>query len=636
MRQLTGATALAIGVWAAAATLFHLYTAGFGFFEPREQRSIHLAFLLPLAFLLYPATPDRSPQHRPSLPDAVMALLALGCCIYSYLESPRINLRFENVDPLLPGEWLWGILMTVLMIEALRRAVTPVLAGLVVVGIAYLFTTEYMPGILNYRHLALSEIVETMYLLNGMGIFGSITGISSTMVAIFIIFGAFIEGSGIGRLFHNAGTRLTGQQAGGPGKVAVVSSALFGTISGSSTANVFTTGSFTIPAMIRLGYRRPFAGGVEASASVGGQIMPPVMGAGAFVMAEITNIPYSQIIIAATIGAVCYFFMILVSVHIEARRLGLKGVAPEDVPPWRAVWQDIHLLLPVLVLLALMAIDFSPHYSAFWSILSVFACCWLRRHTRVGPQAVWNMLVAGGRNMVVVALACAGAGIFVACLTVTGLVISLSTVITSISEGNLLIAGMLLMVTTLILGMGVPTTAAYIIGASIGAPILVKLGVPVLGAHLFVFYFAILADATPPVSVASYAAASIAKAEPMQTGLVAFRLSLAGFVIGYSYLYTPSLMMIGPVDEIIGQIAVNLVGLTILASAMFGYCRWRVHWLWRPPLAALALVTVLIETYPVWPRVGLLAVVLAMLVWLPQVFALGSFGTNPIPAEAKK
>lgn len=636
MRRLTGPTAIAIGIWAATATLLHIYTSGFGFFEPREQRSLHLGFLLPLAFILYPARPGRSPEGRPSLPDWVLAALAVATCVYSYVESPRINLRFENVDPLLLGEWIWGSAMTILIVEALRRAVTPVLAGLVAIGIAYLFVTEYMPGILNYRDLGTSEIIETMYLLNGMGIFGSITGISSTMVAIFIIFGAFIEGSGIGRLFHNAGTRIAGRQSGGPGKVAVVSSALFGTISGSSTANVFTTGSFTIPAMIRLGYRRQFAGGVEASASVGGQIMPPVMGAGAFVMAEITNIPYSQIIIAATIGAVCYFFMILVSVHFEAKRLGLEGVAAADVPPWRAVLDDLHLLLPVLVLLVLMAFNFSPHYSAFWSILSVFACTWMRRHTRIGPRQVWNILESGGRNMVVVALACAGAGMFVACLTVTGLVISLSTIITSLSEGNLFIAGVLLMVTTLILGMGVPTTAAYIIGASIGAPILVKLGVPVLGAHLFVFYFAILADATPPVSVASYAAASIAKAEPMQTGLVAFRLSLAGFVIGYSYLYTPSLMMIGPFWEIVGQVAVNLIGLTILAAAMFGFCRAPIHPAWRLPLALFALALVLLESYEVWPRVAVVAAALAIMIWLPQVFSLGRIAASPLPAEANK
>jgi len=633
MRALTGTTALAIGAWAAAAALFHLWTAGFGFFEPREQRSFHILFVLPLAFLLYPARPGRSPATHPSQVDWLLALLATLPQLYSYWEAHRINLRFENVDALTQGEWLMGILCTVLVVEAIRRAVTPVLAGLISTGIVYLFVTEYMPGILNYRDLGLSEIVETMYLLNGMGIYGSITGISSTMVAIFIIFGAFVDGSGIGRLFHNLGNRIAGRQAGGPGKVAVVSSALFGTISGSSTANVFTTGSFTIPAMIRLGYRRHFAGGVEAAASVGGQVMPPVMGAGAFVMAEITNIPYSQIIVAATIGAICFFFMILVSVHFEAKRLRLRGIDEADVPRWSTILRDAHLLIPVGVLLGLLMIDFSPHYSAFWSVVAVLAVSWLRRHTRLYPRDIWAILVNGGRNMVVVALACAGAGMFVACLTVTGLIISISTIITSASGGNLFIAGFLLMITTLILGMGVPTTAAYIIGASIGAPILISLGVPMLGAHLFVFYFAILADATPPVSVASYAAASIAKAEPMRTGLVSFRLALAGFVIGFSYLYTPSLMMQGPVFEIFGQVLVNLLGLTILAAAFFGFFRAPIHLSWRILLVPIALITVLLETYDEWPRILLELVLLAALWLLPGVFRLG-LADQPRPKQA--
>ena len=630
MRNLHGKIGFAIAVWAAAATLFHLWTAGFGFFEPRTQRSFHLLFLLPLAFLLFPAG-EKSPKDGPSAADWGLALLATLPNLYSWWEAYRINLRFENVDPLLPAELVLGTLATLLILEALRRAVTPVLAGLLAAGILYLFVTEYMPGILNYRDMAFSEIVETMYLLNGMGMYGAITGISATMVAIFIIFGAFIDGSGVGRLFHNLGTRVAGRQAGGPGKVAVISSALFGTISGSSTANVFTTGSFTIPAMIRLGYKRSFAGGVEAAASVGGQIMPPVMGAGAFVMAEITNIPYSQIIVAAAIGAVCYFFMILVCVHLEAKRMRLQGCDPSEVPEWSVILKDLHLLVPVIILLVLLFRDFSPHYAAFWSIVSVLPISWLRRETRIYPRQLWSILVAGGQNMVIVALACAGAGMFVACLTVTGIVISFSTIITSFSGGNLLLAGVLLMITTLILGMGVPTTAAYIIGASIGAPILIGMGVPVLGAHLFVFYFSILADATPPVSVASYAAASIARADPMRTGFAAWRLALAGFVIGYSYLYTPALMMEGPALEIVGQILVNLLGLTILAAGLFGWFRVDLGPLMRLALVLGGLVLALLETYDAWPRVAVELALLAALYWMPALL-----GTTPEKVPARK
>ncbi|MBL8704297.1 MAG: TRAP transporter fused permease subunit [Rhodospirillales bacterium] len=627
MRELKGRVGLAIAVWAAAATLFHLWTAGFGFFEPRTQRSFHLMFLLPLAFLLYPADPKRSPTDRPSWLDGLLAAAGVAVNVYSYWQANRINLRFENVDALTTGEWIAGIVATILMLEALRRAVTPVLAGLLAIGIAYLFVTEYMPGMLNYRNMSTEEIVETMYLLNGMGMYGSITGISATLVAIFIVFGAFVDASGVGRLFHNLGTKLTGRQSGGPAKVAVVSSALFGTISGSSTANVFTTGSFTIPAMIRLGYPRHFAGGVEAAASVGGQIMPPVMGAGAFVMAEITNIPYSDILYAAFLGAVCYFFMILVNVHFEAKRLQLQGVDPRDIPAWNTVVADLHLMLPVLVLLALLSVDYSPHYAGFWSILTVVGTSWLRSGTRMGPGVIWHALVAGGKNMVIVALACAGAGMFVACLTVTGIVIAISTAITSVAAGNIFIAGAMLMITTLILGMGVPTTAAYIIGASIGAPILIGLGVPKLAAHLFVFYFAILADATPPVSTASYAAASIAKTGPIRTGVSAFRLAIAGFVVGFSYLYTPSLLMEGPPLEILGQILVNLLGLTIVAIGFSGYGRGPIALPLRIVLALAGLLLALLETWSPWPRIAIEVVILALLFYVPGLFG------RPLPAR---
>jgi TRAP transporter 4TM/12TM fusion protein len=613
LRELKGRIAVAIGVWCAAATLFHMWTSGFGFFEPRTQRSYHLLFLLPIAFLYFKADAKRSPEDHPSNLDWVLAFLSLLPNIYSIWEANRINLRFENVDALTPGEWVMGILATGLVLEALRRAVTPILAGLLATGILYLFVTEYMPGLLHYRDMSTSEIVESMFLLNGMGMFGAITGISSTMVAVFIIFGAFIEGSGVGRLFHNLGTKVAGRQSGGPAKVEVISSAMFGTISGSSTANVFATGSFTIPAMIKLGYRPHFAAGVEASASVGGQIMPPVMGAGAFVMAEITNIPYSEIVIAATLGSICYFLMILISVHFEAKRLGLKGVDPKDIPTWRDVLKDAHLLIPVFVLMTLLMVDFSPHYSAFWSVLAVIACSWLRKETRLYPRAIYRMMVNGGRNMAVVALACAGAGMFVSCLTVTGVVISISTLITSVSGGNMMIAGLMLMVTTIILGMGVPTTAAYVIGASIGAPILIGLGVPKLAAHMFVFYFSILADATPPVSVASYAAASIARADPMRTGLVAARLAIAGFVVGFSYLYTPALLMQGPPIDIIAELLVNILGLSIMAAAMSGYFAGHMPWALRVPLTVLGLGIVLAETMPVWPRIGLELAIMALL-----------------------
>ncbi|MBL8700091.1 MAG: TRAP transporter fused permease subunit [Alphaproteobacteria bacterium] len=670
MRELTGWTRVAVAVWAAAATLFHLYGAVAGFIEPRQMRSLHLLFLLPLAFLLWPAHPERSPRHRPSAIDLALAVLAVLPNLYSYLEANRINLRFENVTPLTNAEIVLGAIISLLIVEALRRAVTPILAGLLSIGLLYLVVCEHMPGILYYRNMELKEIIETMFLLNGMGIYGSITGISATMVAIFIAFGAIVEKSGVGQFFHNLGTRVAGRQSGGPAKVEVISSALFGTISGSSTANVFATGSFTIPAMIKLGYRRHFAAGVEASSSVGGQIMPPVMGAGAFVMAEITNIPYGQICLAAVLGSLLYFLMILISVHFEAKRLRLSGVPENEIPSWGAVLHDLPLLAPVVLLMVLLFQDWSPHFAAFWAIIATFVVSWAHRQPgtllvtlpvmAVAGVVIWQfgdedsiwpiaigigavlclagltvreptrplvpetfgILVSAGRNMVVVALACAGAGMFVACLTVTGLVISVSNIITSLSAGNMLIAGVLLMVTTLILGMGVPTTAAYIIGASVGARILIDMGVPMLAAHMFVFYFSILADATPPVSVASYAAASIAKADPMRTGVVAARLALAGFVVGFNYLYTPALLMQGPVLDIVAEVLVNGIGLTLAAAAMSGFFRDDLANAWRIVVGAAAITLVLLlEGYDAWLRVAAEAAIVAALYAVPGFFA---------------
>ncbi|HJQ57848.1 MAG TPA: TRAP transporter fused permease subunit [Vineibacter sp.] len=622
MRQLSGWTGFAVGVWAAAATVFHLWSAITGFIEPREMRSVHLGFLVALAFVLWPAHPDRSPKHRPSALDWALAALAVAANVYSYAEASRINLRFENVTPLLPAELVFGTALSLLIIEALRRAVTPVLAGIVAIGIVYLFTAHWLPGILHYqRQIPFAEIVETMFLLNGMGIYGSITGISATMVSIFVIFGAIVEKSRLGTFFHNLGTRVAGRQSGGPAKVEVVASALFGTISGSSTANVYATGSFTIPAMMKLGYRPAFAGGVEAASSVGGQIMPPVMGAGAFVMAEITQIPYSQIVVAALLGAILYFTMILVAVHFEAKRLRLAGVDESEIPSWRTVLADAHLLIPVGVLMVLLFVDYSPHFSAFWAVVATVACCYLRRHSWLSPAELWNMLVGAGRNMVIVALACAGAGMFVASLTVTGLVISISTVVAALAKGSVLIAGGLLMVVTLVLGMGVPTTAAYIIGAAVGAPILQGMGVSVLAAHMFVFYFSILADATPPVSVASYAAASIARTSPMKVGVVAFRLAIAAFVCGFSYLYSEALLMRGPADVIIAEFIVNLLGLAVFAGAMSGYFRADLALWARCLFGGAGLALPLLIAVPTLTRIAIEVAMIAVLWFAPKLFA---------------
>lgn len=637
MRDLRGPAGICIALWAVLATVFQLYTASIGFMEPREQRSLHVLLFLSLTFFLYPARPGKSPAHRPSIFDLLFAVSAIAACFYSYWYAHDINMRFEGIDPVTPVQLVLGSAITVLVIEAIRRAVTPVLAGLAMLIMFYLFTAQYWPGIFGYREIPYWEIVDIMYLRNGTGVFGTLTGIATTMVAIFIAFGAFVEGLGLGTLFNNLGSRIAGRQVGGPAKVAVITSAFFGTMSGSSSANVFTTGSFTIPMMKRLGYARTFAGGVETAASVGGQLMPPIMGAGAFVMAEITRIPYIEIVQAAALGAVCYFFMLLVSVHLEARRLGLRGMNKDEVPLWRDIVRDLHLLLPVVVLLVLLIMRFSPHYSAFWSIMSTIAVGFLRRHTWPTPRKLFNILVTAGYNTTIVSVACVGAGIIVAGLTVTGLSTSIGTVISTLSGGVLLIAGALMMVTTILLGMGLPTTAAYVITSAIGVPFLVnEFGVPVLAAHMFIFYFAILADATPPVSIASYAAAAIAKAPPIATGAQGFRMAVAGFIIGFSFLYTPSLLMQGSVAEIVQQLAINLMGLTLLASGLSGFFRHRLGWPLRIALIVCGPALALTEGVSLPARLAAAAAILAVLFVMPMLMKVDTGPEEALPDDRQR
>jgi TRAP transporter 4TM/12TM fusion protein len=625
MRELTGIYRFCVGLWAAAATLFQLYTTAIGFLEPREQRSLFLLFFLSLTLLLFPARPGRSPQHRPSLVDVGFVGVVMAACLYSYLNSYAINMRFEGVSPVSTVQLVLGSAITLLVIEGLRRAVTPVLAGMAVFIIFYLFTTEYWPGFFGFRNITFPQIVDIMYLHNGIGVFGQLTGIATTLVAIFIAFGAFMEGIGLGGLFNKAATRIAGGQTGGPAKVAVITSALFGTMSGSASANVFSTGVFTIPMMKRLGYRPVFAGGVEAAAGVGGQMMPPIMGAGAFVMAEITRTPYVIIIKSAALGAVCYFFMLLVATHLEARRLGLKGMARDDLPVWRDIVRDLHLLIPVVVLLVLLILHFSPYYSAFWSIISAVGVSYLRRHTRPSLKGLYHMLVQAGYNATIVSLACVGAGIIVAGLTFTGLSISIGSVISGLSGGYLALAGVLLMVTTIFLGMGLPTTAAYIVTASIGTPLLVgEFNVPLLAAHLFVFYFAILADATPPVSIASYAAASVAKSHPLTTGVQAFRLAIGGFIVGFSYLYAPAIRIEADFITVIEVFALMIMSLVIMAAGIYGFFRQSIVWPLRPMLCAGGVVLALTVAIPLHVRFAIAVATLFLLFMAPGLFSASS------------
>jgi TRAP transporter 4TM/12TM fusion protein len=505
------------------------------------------------------------------VPDWVLAILAAVPSLFVILEAERLESRWEFVTPVFTSELLIGILLIAILLESVRRAVAPAMAWLALLAILYLFFGHHLPGMLYHSPYTLSQAVEICYLVVDDGIYGSITGISAVFVVIFVIFGAFIYGMGLGQYFMDVAVRLAGKSVGGPAKIAVVSSACFGTISGSAAANVFATGTFTIPMMKKVGYRPQFAGSVEAAASTGGQLMPPIMGAAAFLMAEITHISYLTICIAAAIPAVLYFFSVGSMVHIEALKYRLTGLSEVDAPPLSSLLKGSYLILPVVALLAYLIIGYSPFKAAFVAILIAVAISFVNRKNWMTPGRILDALEQGGKDMIMIAGACACAGLIISIVVNTGLALKFSSLVISFSQGNFIIALLLIMVSAVVLGMGLPTTAAYVLAVSVGGPALVKMGGELLSVHLFVFYFAILACVTPPVALAAYAGASIAKTDPLKSGFEASKLVFAGYIIPYMVIYNPGLMFRGTLTDIFLSSVVALFAIFLIAMAIEGY-----------------------------------------------------------------
>jgi TRAP transporter 4TM/12TM fusion protein len=646
MRDLRGLYGKIAAAWIAAASLFHLYTAAFGVLEPRLQRAYHLLFLLPGAFLYFPAT-KKSPRDRFTRLDVIFALLTTVPCLLLIIEIDRLNFRFEHVTDVLPREFIVGALAVILLIEAVRRAVVPAMAVLGGFVVFYLMTCQYFPKIFHHRAFELPRVVEQLYLLKDEGIYGSITGVSATFVALFVIFGAFIHGSGTGRFFTNVACKLAGGTRGGPAKIAVVSSGLFGAISGVAAANVYTTGTFSIPLMKHLGYRPQFAGSVEAAASTGGMIMPPIMGAGAFVMAEITGIPYLQICLAATIGAVMYYFSIGMMVHLEAVKYNLKSMSKEELPSLGAIIKDAYLILPLVGLVYLLIIGYSPFMAAFAAILfsiGIMLAEWLVREARFAHEIltdpkgqgddarsngrtilshalkglyacviqIKDCLIQGGKNMIMVALACAGAGLVISAITNTGLGITFSSVIVAYSKGITFLALIFIMIASITLGMGLPCTPAYIIAVSVGAPAMMKIGGDLLASHLFVYYFAILAAVTPPVCIAAYAGAALAGTNPLKTGFEAFKLAIAGFFVPYVFYFDHALLMRGSFMDISSSVVRIMVVIILFAIALEGWFLRAVPMIARGLLLGTALVLPFVFSSKLLPILVGLAMLIAL------------------------
>jgi TRAP transporter 4TM/12TM fusion protein len=571
VREFKGLQKWILGGWLVILSSFQLYTAIFGILQPRPQRGIHLMFLLPAAFILFPATKKLVVVNNVTINYWIFAGLALLPPVYLIINNDYLTERLKFVDPVLPIELLLGTINIILLLEGIRRVVVPAMSILIVSFIGFLYVSPWLPSVFYSKAPAFSDLVEMHYLITDSGIYGSITGVSATFVALFVIFGAVMETTNTGKFFTDLASRVAGKSKGGPAKIAVISSGLFGSISGVAAANVYSTGTFTIPLMKRLGYRASFAGAVEASASVGGMMMPPVMGAGAFVMSEITGIPYVKIIIAATLGSILYYMSLIYRVHFTALKEGLRGMEEKDVKPIKAILKDCYLLIPMVALVYMLLIGYSPFRAAIVAIGICFLSSFFKRETWMTPRRIWDTLKLGGQNMIMIALATAGAGMVVSIVTHTGLALGIATVITNWSGGYLFPALLLIMVTSLTLGMGLPCTPAYIIAITIGGPALLAMDCGVLASHMFVYYFAILAGVTPPVCIAAYCGAAIAGSKPLETGFESFKLALVAFIVPFVFVYNEGLLMQGNVFGILTVITLLLICVILSAGSLSGY-----------------------------------------------------------------
>ena len=550
-------------------SIFQLYTATFGVLDAQLQRAVHLGFGLALAYLLYPFRRAWTRDNFFHPIDMVFAVLGAAAPAYIVIQYRELVTRAGTVTT---PDVIAGGLGILLVIEAARRVVGIPMVTVVLFFLAYAFLGPYMPGVLAHRGLSVEQLVSHLYFTTE-GIFGIPLGVSSTFIFLFILFGAYLESTGLGKFFIDLANAVAGWASGGPAKVAVLSSGLMGTVSGSSVANVVGTGSLTIPMMKKLGYHPNFAGAVEAAASTGGQLMPPVMGAAAFLMAEFVGVSYIEVVKAAAIPALLYFTGVWLGVHFEAKRKNLKGIPRHELPnPLTLIKERGHLAIPLIVIVYLLVSGYTPMRAALVAIVLSIACAMLRKSTRMKPIEIVYGLERGAKAVLGVLVACAAAGIIIGVVTKTGVGLRLASGLIDLAGGMLLPAMFFTMLTAIVLGMGVPTTANYVITSTIAAPALVQMGVPILAAHMFVFYFGIIADVTPPVALAAYAGAGISGGNALKTGVHASKLAIAAFIIPYIFVLSPVILMVDATPLALVMVTLSaLVGMIAVSSALCGF-----------------------------------------------------------------
>ncbi len=662
-RVLSGTQGKIVSVLLFCFTVFQLYYGIRGGIDVQIARSIHLAFGLTAVFFLYP-TSSKMDKYSLHPFDCFLGILAGACCLYVVIFFEDIVMRQGLINGM---DMIVGGIAVLLVLEAARRMIGLPMVVISLGFILYALLGRSIPGALGHRGVSLEGLVQHLFYTTE-GIMGLPIQVSSTFIFIFLLFGAYLEKTGMGEFFIDLANSVAGSSPGGPAKVAVISSACMGTLSGSSVANVVGTGSFTIPMMKRLGYKGEFAGAVEATASTGGQLMPPIMGAAAFLLAEITGTPYSKVILAAAIPAVLYYLGVFIGVHFEAKKLGLKGLPKEEIPKFSVVMKTRgQLIIPIFVVIGLLSSGWSPIYAALGAVASTIICAAIKKETRLSFMDIIQGMVAGAKSALTVIAACACAGIITGVVTKTGLGLKVGSILVGIANGNLILTLFFTMITSLILGIGVPTTANYVITSTIAAPAILLITdaagvpvvpvlaahlfvfyfgiiadvtptanyvitstiaapaillitdaagvpvVPVLAAHLFVFYFGIIADVTPPVCLAAVAAAGVAKSEPMETGMQATRLAIGAFLIPYMFVISPDLIMINPGPTVISSIITAIIGICCVSIGLTGFFKVKMNVVER----VLFIVAGLLTLKPGY-KTDLLGLVLIVVVYYIQ------------------
>lgn len=611
-RNLTGIAAKICSILAICMSLYHMYSSGIHMLPQFQHRAIHLAFALALTFFIFPATSKQ--KNRLPIWDIVAIVFSLA--VGAYLTLDYMNIVFRMGDPI-ARDIVIGAVMIFLVLEATRRTMGWPLVIVAICFLLYAFFGHLIPGTLGHRQYGVERIVEHMF-LTSEGIYGVAIYVTATFVFLFILLGAFLTETGGAQAFIDLAFSLTGRFRGGPAKAAVLASGVMGTISGSSFANVAGTGTFTIPLMKSVGYKPEFAGGVEASASTGGQIMPPIMGAAAFIMAEMTGVPYGKLIVHAAIPAILYYVAVFIMVDMEAAKLGLFGMKKSELPVFSKVFKDgaFLLLAPFSIVYMLLA-GYSPIKASVTAVLIVIITSSFRKATRMSLKSFLRALDLGARGALSVIAACAVAGLIVGTVTLTGLGLKFADFIIALSGGQLHLALLLTMIASIIMGMGMPTTALYIILGSMVAPALVKLSVPVVAAHLFIFYFGCMASVTPPVALSSYLAAAIAKADSVKTALQGLKLSSSAFILPFVFALSPRILLLNTsLGSATTAIITATLGVVALSASLEGYLMGRLPLLLR----AVAGVAAICLIDPGWLG-DVIGLVILSVILLSQIIA---------------